>query len=97
MQFLVLATRADPAPARAPSSDEREAEFEVIRRLYASGVVQQIWFRADGGACIIAESDGAESLAQKFADLPLVKSGHLEMPKVIALKPYSGFGPRSGT
>ncbi len=93
MQFLVLVLIAVPAPQHAPTRDEREAESEVIRHLYVAGVVRQIWLRGDGGACIIAESDDAETLRTKFSNLPLVQSGFLQPPKVIALKPYAGFGP----
>ena len=94
MQFLVLASRATPSAAPTPTADEREAEFEVIRSLYAAGVVQQIWLR-DGGACMIAESASSETLSAQLATLPLVQSGYLQTPTVIALKPYAGFGPRS--
>ncbi len=95
MQFLVLVSRADPAPSQPPSPEEREAESEIIRGLYAAGVVRQIWLRGDGGACMIAESDAAESLASKLAALPLIRSGFLQTPRIIALTPYSGFGPRA--
>ncbi|MEM5432690.1 hypothetical protein [Cupriavidus oxalaticus] len=97
MQFLVLVSLAVPAPRQAPTRDEREAESEVIRHLYADSIVRQIWLRGDGGACIVAESDDAESLRTRFSNLPLVKSGFLEPPKVIALKPYAGFGPTQPT
>ncbi|MGO4329496.1 hypothetical protein AB4Z48_30780 [Cupriavidus sp. 2TAF22] len=95
MQFLVLVARTSPIPEDIPTLAEREAESEVIRHLYLDGVVRQIWLRGDGGACIIAESDDAQSLERSFSALPLVKSGFLQAPTVIALKPYSGFGPRA--
>ncbi len=94
MQFLVLISRTSPIPATAPTPSQREAESEVIRGLYLEGIVRQIWLRGDGGACIIAESDDAQSLAHTFGALPLVQSGFLQPPTVIALKPYAGFGPR---
>jgi len=92
MQFLVQVSRASPAPKEPPTAAEREAESEVIRHLYLDGVVRQIWLR-DGGAVILAEGGDAQSLEQAFSALPLVKSGFLQAPAVIALKPYPGFGP----
>lgn len=96
MQFLVLVSRTTPAPQDPPTATEREAESEVIRHLYLDGIVRQIWLRGDGGAAILAESGDAQSLVEAFSTLPLVKSGFLQAPQVIALKPYSGFGPRAG-
>lgn len=93
MQFLVLVSLAVPTPQQTPTRQEREPESEVIRHLYVDSVVRQIWLRGDGGACIVAESEDAETLSAKFSTLPLVKSGYLQPPKVIALKPYAGFGP----
>jgi len=96
MQFLVLISLSEPAPAQHPSSEERERESEIVRDLYSAGIVRQIWLRGDGGACMIAESDGPESINSKLADLPLIKSGFVQTPRIIPLKPYPGFGPRVG-
>ncbi|CAG9183043.1 hypothetical protein [Cupriavidus pampae] len=95
MQFLVLVSRTSPAPQNPPTAADREAESEVIRHLYVDGVVRQIWLRGDGGAAVLAEADDAERLVRAFSALPLVKSGFLQPPQVIELKPYSGFGPRA--
>ncbi len=51
----------------------------------------------DGGAVILAEGEDAQPLEREFSALPLVKSGFLQAPTVIALKPYPGFGPRAGS
>jgi len=95
MQFLVLVSRNPQGPEDLPTPAEREAEFETIRHLYQDGVVRQIWLR-DGGAVILAEGSNAESLEKTLGTLPLVQSGFLQSPTVIALKPYAGFGPRGG-
>jgi hypothetical protein len=95
MQFLVLISRTSPTPDKFPKPAEREAESEAIRRLYLDGVVTQIWLRGDGGACLIADGSDAQSLERTFSALPLVRSGFLQPPTAIALKPYSGFGPRT--
>jgi hypothetical protein len=89
----VLFSRSEVGPP--PSPEEREQETELIRQLYAEGIARQMWLRAEGGACMIAESADAESLAARVAELPLVRSGFLETPRISALKPYAGFGPRS--
>jgi hypothetical protein len=96
MQFLVPISRVEPAPAQPPSAEDRERQSEIVRALYSVGVVRQIWLRGDGGACMIAESDRPERLAAKLTDLPLIKLGFVQMPRIIALKPYPGFGPRAG-
>lgn len=95
MQYLVLVSRSSPPPNETPTAAERQAEQEVIRNLYVDGVVRQIWLR-DGGAVILAEGDSAPALERTFSALPLVKSGFLQTPTVIALKPYPGFGPQLG-
>jgi muconolactone delta-isomerase len=94
MQFMVLFSR-DPTKANeTPPSELRNAEFQIVRQLYAEGLVQQVWLRGDaGGACMIAEAPNTETLAQAFSKLPLVKAGTLLPPKIVPLKPYSGFSP----
>jgi muconolactone delta-isomerase len=94
MQFMVLFSR-DPSKANeTPPSELRNAEFQRVRQLYAEGLVQQVWLRGDaGGACMIAEAPNAETLAQAFSTLPLVKAGTLLAPMIVPLKPYSGFSP----
>jgi hypothetical protein len=93
MQFMTLfSNRPDKGPTPA---DLREAEFEMIRGLYAAGLVQQIWLRGDaGGACAIAEAASADEVAEKFNALPLIREGYLQPPMIVPLKPYSGFAPR---
>lgn len=75
--------------------EDVEAEAESVRRLYADGLVRQIWLREEGGACMIAETEDLEGLKEALSALPLVRSGFLELSKVSQLRPYSGFGPRS--
>src|SRR5258706_5045075 len=80
-----------PAPA-----DLREAEFEMIRGLYAAGLVRQIWLRGDaGGACAIVEAASTDEVAEKFNALPFIREGYLQPPMIVPLKPYSGFAPRN--
>jgi hypothetical protein len=95
LQFLVLISRSDVPAAQPPSPEQREAESEHIRQLYAEGIVRQMWLRAEGGACMIAESQDAESLGSRLAALPLVRSGFLQAPHISALNPYPGFGPKT--
>jgi hypothetical protein len=79
-----------PAPAHL-----REAEFEMIRGLYAAGLVRQIWLRGDaGGACAIVEAASTDEVAEKFNALPFIREGYLQPPMIVPLKPYSGFAPR---
>jgi muconolactone delta-isomerase len=95
MQFLVMISRSEKASTMSPDKLDIEAEAEYVRRLYASGVVRQIWLRAEGGACMILEADDEDRLNHLLSALPLVKSGFLALPKISQLRPYSGFGPRN--
>ena len=96
MQFLTLFTRhADKAETPVPA-DLREAESEMVRRLYTDGLVRQIWLRSDtGGGCAIVEAASIDEVAERLGVLPLVRAGILQPPIIIPLKPYSGFAPRS--
>jgi muconolactone delta-isomerase len=95
MQYLVLVSRSESASSMALLKQDIEAEAEFVRHLYADGVVRQIWLRAEGGACMLAEADNLGHLQQLLASLPLVKSGYLAQPQISQLRAYSGFAPRS--
>lgn len=94
MQYLVMISRSENASTMSPDKQDIEAEAEYVRRLYAAGVVRQIWLRAEGGACMISEADDENHLNQLLSALPLVKSGFLAPPQISQLRSYSGFGPR---
>jgi uncharacterized protein YciI len=91
MQYLILfardAQKTDPIPEAL-----RELEFHAIRRLYAEGVVRQIWLRSDvPGACALVEADSLDKAAASVERLPLVDAGFLQRPVIVPLKPYAGF------
>jgi muconolactone delta-isomerase len=94
MQFMTLFSwHPDKAETPAPA-DLREAEFEMIRGLYAAGLVRQIWLRGDaGGACAIVEAASTDEVAEKLNALPL--AANLQPPMTVPLKPYSGFAPQA--
>src|ERR1700720_3413373 len=96
MQFMTLFSwHPDKAETPAPA-DLREAEFEMIRGLYAAGLVRRVWLRGDaGGACAIVEAASTDQVAEKFKALPLIREGYLQPPMIVPLKPYSGFAPRN--
>src|SRR3981189_649823 len=79
MQFMTLFSwHPDKGETPAPA-DLREGEFEMIRGLYAAGLVQQIWLRGDaGGACAIVEAASTNEVAEKFNALPLIREGYLQ-------------------
>ena len=95
MQYLVMISRSENASSISPGKEDIEAEAEYVRQLYASGVVRQIWLRAEGGACMISEADDENNLRDLLLALPLVKTGFLARPQISQLRSYSGFGPRS--
>jgi hypothetical protein len=96
MQFMALFSwHPDKGETPAPA-DLREAEFEMIRGLYAAGLVRQIWLRGDaGGACAIVEAASTDEVAEKFNALPFIREGYLQPAMIVPLKPYSGFAPRN--
>jgi muconolactone delta-isomerase len=89
MQCLVVVSRSEHASSISVHSEEIEAEAEFVRRLYASGVVRQIWLRAEGGACMISEAEDESALRQLLSELPLVKDGYLAQPLISQLRAYS--------
>src|SRR5258708_37637690 len=96
MQFMTLFSwHPDKAETPAPA-DLREAEFEMIRGLYAAGLVQQIWLRGDaGGACAIVEADSTDEVAEKVNALPLIREAYLRPPMIFPPKPHSAFPPHT--
>src|SRR5260370_16982937 len=96
MQFMTLFSwHPDKGKTPAPA-DLREAEFEMIRGLYAAGLVQQIWLRGDAGAaCAIVEAPSTDEVAEKFNALPPIRNGYLRPPTIVPLHPYSAFPPPS--
>jgi muconolactone delta-isomerase len=93
MQFMVLTRRRTEAFNDADYTPERlSAETQAVRRLYAAGLVRQIWHRGDvGGACLLLEAaDEAEARAA-IDGLPLFAAGMQEAVFVVPLNPYRGF------
>ena len=95
MQFMVSVV-LNPDKANVPPPKELvEAEFEAVRTHYVDGVLRQVWLRADGsGGIILAEAASAETVAETFAALPMVRAGVLKAPEIVPLAPYRGFAPR---
>lgn len=95
MQFLVVIPRTENASPSSLRKEDVDAEAELVRQLYAEGLIRHVWLRAEGGAAMIAEAESNEWVAQALSALPLVRSGYLAQPQVSQLRPYSGFGPRA--
>lgn len=67
------------------------AEAERVWELYESGVVREIYFRADRDAAVLVmECAGREEAEGHLATLPLVRRGIIRF-EVIPLVPYPGF------
>jgi muconolactone delta-isomerase len=65
-----------------------------VKELYASGILRQIWARADTpGAAILWEAPAEADARAACESLPLFKLGMLEIVSLVPLKPYAGFGP----
>lgn len=94
MQILVVIRRRTEAFSEEQFAVLLEPEAEVLRTLYAEGIVRSAWSRADVlGACLMMEHESLEDAQAAFARLPLAAAGMLEV-QFVPLRGYRGFGPR---
>ena len=69
-------------------------ETARVRELYASGILRQIWKRADTpGASILWEAASKAEVEAAIASLPIFQAGLLEVVALVPIEPYPGFGP----
>lgn len=93
MQYLGLArlrdelSTADQARVGALFAEEKRR----AKQLYAEGRVRQIWETEDGVA-LIFEASSVDEVREMVNSFPMVSAGLLETT-VLALRPYSNFGP----
>jgi len=95
MQFFSLSRRrTDAFPPEAFTPELVGGEGTRVKELYASGLLRQIWARADmPGAAIVWEAENEAEARAAVESLPLFKAGMLEIVALVPLKPYAGFGP----
>jgi muconolactone delta-isomerase len=95
MQFLSLARRrTDAFPPEAFTPELVAREGQRVRELYASGILRQVWRRADlPGSAILWEAASEAEVRAALASLPIFEAGMLEIVLVAPLAPYPGFGP----
>ncbi len=68
-----------------------KAEAVRVWELYQSGVVRELYFRADQHTAVLGLECEDESAAREILDsLPLVRAGLITF-EIIPLVPYSGF------
>jgi len=93
MQFLTISRRRTAEfPPEAFTSDLVAREGQRVRQLYASGILRQIWKRADTpGAIILWEADNEAEVQAALATLPIYQAGMLEVQSLVPLEPYPGF------
>jgi muconolactone delta-isomerase len=93
MQFLSLSRRRTTEfPSEAFTPDLVAREGQRVRQLYASGILRQIWKRADTpGASILWEAPSEAEVREALASLPIYQAGMLEIQTLIPLEPYPGF------
>jgi muconolactone delta-isomerase len=93
MQFLTISRRrATEFPPEAFTPDLLAREGQRVRQLYASGILRQIWKRADTpGASILWEAPSEAEVHSALASLPINQAGMLEIQAIIPLEPYPGF------
>ena len=95
MQFFSISRRrTDAFPSAAFTPELIAQEGARIKELYASGILRQIWARADTpGAAILWEATAEADVRAACDSLPIFKAGMLEIVALVPLKPYAGFGP----
>jgi muconolactone delta-isomerase len=93
MQFLSLSRRrTDAFPPEAFTPELIAREGQRIRQLYASGLLRQIWKRADTpGAAILWEAAREAEVRDALDSLPVFQTGMLEIVALVPLDPYPGF------
>jgi len=93
MQFLSLSRRrTDAFPPEAFTPELIAREGQRIRQLYASGLLRQIWKRADTpGAAILWEAAREAEARDALDSLPVFQTGMLEIVALVPLDPYPGF------
>ena len=94
MQFLsVSRRRANQFPPEAFTAELIAGEGQRVKALYASGILRQIWKRADiPGATILWEAPSEAEVRAAIASLPILPPPDiLEIQLLIPLEPYAGF------
>jgi len=88
----ILATEIETEGVKAEQfRPHRKAEARRVWELYQSGVVRELYFRADRSeAVLILECADITEARQTLESLPLVKAGLITFD-VIPLIPYPGF------
>ena len=80
-------------PGACPEGFQAHAKAEALRvwELYQSGVLREVYFRADRNeAVLLLECSDAAEAQEVLGSLPLVKAGLITFD-VIPLVPYPGF------
>ena len=95
MQFLSLSRRrTDAFPPEAFTLELAAREGQRVKELYSSGLLRQIWRRADTpGASILWEAASQDEVRAAIESLPIYQAGMLEIVALVPLQPYPGFGP----
>jgi muconolactone delta-isomerase len=93
MQFLSISRRrTDAFPPEAFTPQLTGGEAQRVRELYASGILRQVWKRADTpGAAILWEAGSEAEVRAALDSLPLAQAGMLELVSLVPLEPYPGF------
>lgn len=95
MQFLSISRRrTDAFPPEAFTPELTGGEAARVKELYASGMLRQVWRRADmPGAVLLWEAASEAEARAAVESLPLYKAGLLDVQLVVGLEPYPAFGP----
>ncbi len=90
MKILALERELPGATADA-FHQHAQAEAACVWELYQSGVIREMYFRADRNeAVLVLECADAEQARAALATLPFVQHGLIAFD-MIPLKPYPGF------
>ncbi|HVZ82706.1 MAG TPA: muconolactone Delta-isomerase family protein [Terracidiphilus sp.] len=95
MQFLSISRRrVAEFGAEAFTPELVAAEGQRVKDLYATGMLRQVWRRADvPGAALLWEAASEAEVRTALESLPIYQAGMLEIVALTGLEPYPGFGP----
>ena len=96
MKLLAMEVEAEGVqPEQYPP--HLKAEARRVWELYQSGVIRELYFRADRSeAVLMLECENANEAREILASLPLVQAGLIRF-EIIPLVPYPGFARLFGS
>jgi hypothetical protein len=96
MQFIVLLKLKSGGFPRPTFARLPERQADSAHKSDSSSFLRKIWLReSPDEACLLVTSNTLESVWAQVVELPLVKSGQLEIIRILPLQRQHGQGARA--